>query len=66
MKPGDMIKLNPEFYPREENYVGVLIEKHAGRKWNGKTISKWVVMIKDRIHPYYIDQDDMEIVNESR
>jgi hypothetical protein len=66
MKVGDLVKLNPEFYPREENHVGVLIEKRAAKRWNGKSTYKWVVMIKDRIHPYYIEQEDMELVDESR
>ena len=66
MKVGDLVKLNPEFYPREENHVGVLIEKVLSNKWNGVPTNKWIVMIKDRIHPYYIEQEDMELFNESR
>ena len=66
MKVGDLIKLDPEYYPREENYVGVLIENVLGNKWNGVPTINWGIMIRDRIHPYCIDQEDMELVDESR
>ena len=66
MKVGDMVKLDPEYYPREENYVGVLIAKVLSKKCNGKPTTNWVIMMRDRIHQYCIDQEDMELVDESR
>ena len=57
---GDLVRLDPELYVREKGYVGLLL-----RRWPLVT-GKWMVMIKDRVHPYYIDEEDMEVVNESR
>lgn len=61
MKTGDLVKLDPEIYVREKGYVGQVLERaptHFGERW--------IVMIKGRVHPYYINEEDMEIVSESR
>ena len=62
MKVGDMVKLNPEFYVREKNYTGILVEKAESTRL--RSHKKWIVMIRGRIHPYFIDQTDMEVINE--
>ena len=57
MKVGDLVRLDPEIYVREKGCIGQLLERapvHFGEKW--------IVMIKDRVHPYYIDRKDMEAV----
>jgi len=59
MKVGDLVRLDPELYRREKGYVGLLLHLTP-------VTGKWMVMIKDRVHPYYIDEEDMEVVNESR
>ena len=58
MKQGDLVRLDPELYIREKNDIGVLVEKAPPR--NGV---QWIVMIRGRVHPYYIDQKDMVLVN---
>lgn len=61
MKIGDLVRLDPEVYVREKGCIGQLLEQapvHFGEKW--------IVMIKDRVHPYYINEEDMEVVNEGR
>ena len=61
MKVGDLVRLDPEIYVREKGYVGQLLERaptHFGEKW--------IVLIKDRVHPYYINEEDMQVINESR
>lgn len=61
MKTGDLVRLDPEIYVREKGCVGQVLERaptHFGEKW--------IVMIKGRVHPYYISEEDMEIVSESR
>ena len=55
MQPGDLVKLDPELYPREKDDVGVLVEVAPER--NGV---QWIVMIRGRLHPFYIDEKDME------
>ncbi len=59
MKVGDLVRLDPELYVREKGYVGLLLHLTP-------VAGKWMVMIKDRVHPYYIDEEDMEVINESR
>ena len=61
IKVGDLVRLDPELYVRERGCVGQVLEPapvHFGEKW--------IVMIKDRVHPYYIDEKDMEKISESR
>ena len=58
MKAGDLIKLDPELYIREKNDTGILVERAPVKL-------HWVVMIRGRIHPYYIDEEDMVVINES-
>ena len=63
MKIGDLVRLDPELYVREKGYIGQLLERAQPRTGLGK---KRIVMIKDRVHPYYIAEDDMEVISESR
>ena len=61
MKVGDLVGLDPELYVRERGCVGQILERaptHFGEKW--------IVMIKGRVHPYYIDGKNMTVLNESR
>ena len=61
MKVGDLVRLDPELYAREKDCVGQVLERaavHFGKRW--------IVMIKGRVHPYYIDEKDMEVVSETR
>jgi hypothetical protein len=61
MKSGDLVTLDPEIYVREKGYVGQLLERaptHFGERW--------IVLIKGRVHPYYVDGSDMEVIGESR
>ena len=73
MKVGDIVRLDPKLYAREKDYVGQLIEgapagklQIAGYSGYFATSPRWIVMIKDRIHPYYIAENDMAVINESR
>ncbi len=61
MKVGDLVRLDPEIYAREDGFIGQILERapvHFGERW--------IVMIKNRVHPYYIDEKDMEVISESR
>jgi hypothetical protein len=61
MKIGDLVELDPELYVREKGYVGQILERapvHFGERW--------VVLIKGRVHPYSIDEEDMRVINENR
>ena len=59
MRVGDLVTLCPDLYPRLEGQLGILIKKAPMRQG-----VQWVVMINNRISPYYIDEGDM--INESR
>ena len=61
MKVGDLVRLDPELYVREKGCVGQVIERAPT-----SLEKKWIVLIKGRVHPYYIVEDDMEVINESR
>ena len=61
MKVGDLVKLDPEVYTREKGCVGQLLDRapvHFGERW--------IVMINDRVHPYFINEKDMEVVSAGR
>ena len=59
MSPGDLVTLCPELYPRHKGKLGILIERAPMRRG-----VQWIVMINNRINPYYVDEGDM--TNESR
>jgi hypothetical protein len=61
VKPGDLVKVDGYLYPRLKDKVGMLVEK-APRRID----VQWIVSISGRLHPYYIGEQDMELVNESR
>lgn len=63
MKVGDLVRLDPELYVREKDHVGQIIERAPSTSFLG---SQWIVMIKDRIHPYHIAEEDMVVVNDNR
>ena len=54
MKIGDLIEVDSFLYPRLKSKTGVLIKEAPERE--GK---QWIVFIMDRVHPYYIDENDM-------
>ena len=73
MKVGDIVRLDPERYIVEKDYVGQIIERApvgtllaAGYSGYFSGGPRWIVLIKDRIHPYYIAENDMAVINESR
>lgn len=61
MKPGDLVKVDGYLYPRLKGCVGMLVEK-APRRID----VQWIVSISGRLHPYYIGEQDMELVNGGR
>ena len=62
MSVGDLVQLCPGRYPQYTGLTGVLIDygTHASRS------IPWVVMINGAIHPTYVFQLEMELVNENR
>lgn len=61
MKSGDLVKVDGYLYPRLKDKVGMLVEK-APRRID----VQWIVSISGRLHPYYIGEQDMELVNGNR
>jgi hypothetical protein len=61
MKSGDLVKIDCYLYPRLKDKVGILVEKAPER-----VNVQWIVSIANRLHPFYIDEKDMELVNASR
>ncbi len=54
---GTMVSLCPDLYGRFAGQVGVLVEMAPKRRG-----IQWIVMIGGRVHPYYIDEEDMSLV----
>ena len=55
MKIGDLVTLCPRGYPQYKGQVGMLVEK--------RFTGRWLVMIGGcTLHPYVIDELDMEAV----
>lgn len=57
MKIGDLISLDGYLYPQYKDRLGVIVDSH---------LDGWIVMISGRLHPYKIDEDDMEARDECR
>lgn len=57
MKVGDLVQIDGYLYPQYKDKLGVIVESFR----NG-----WIVMINGRLHPYKIDEDDMEVHDGSR
>ena len=58
MRVGDLVKLEDVGYPQYRGKLGVLVE----RRYTGR----WIVMIGSVLHPYVVDETDMELINENR
>ncbi|MAI58229.1 MAG: hypothetical protein CML56_04515 [Rhodobacteraceae bacterium] len=61
MKTGDLVKVDGYLYPRLKGKIGMLVEK-APLRFN----VQWIVSIAGRPHPFYIGEEDMEVISESR
>ena len=59
MKPGDLVKVDDHLYPRLKGLVGMLVERAPPR-----IDVQWIISIAGRLHPFYIGEEDMEVVNE--
>ena len=57
MQVGDLVQIDGYLYPQYKDKLGVIVESFR----NG-----WIVMIDGRLHPYKIDEEDMEVHDESR
>ena len=58
MKVGDLIKLNDVDYPQYRDKVALIVEvRHSDR---------FVVSVGDKIHPYFVYKNSIEVLNESR
>jgi len=57
LKVGDLVTVDGYLYPRLKGAVGILVRNHhfGGRE------CKWIVHIGGRLHPYAIDESDMEL-----
>jgi hypothetical protein len=51
---GDLVTVDEDLYPRLKGLTGVLIERAPIR-----TGSQWIVMIMNRMHPFYIDEGEL-------
>ena len=61
MKVGDLVQLDGYLYPQYKGKLGVIVEPFPTQGPPG-----WIVMIKGRLHPYKITEDDMEVYDENR
>jgi|LWDU01.1.fsa_nt_gi hypothetical protein len=59
MKDGDLVKLCSLGYPQHKGKIGMLIEQV-------ELLGRWIVMIGGVLHPYVVDERDMELRDESR
>lgn len=55
---GDLVTVDGDLYPRLKGLTGVLIERAPIRAG-----VQWIVMIMNRMHPFYIDENDMKLVD---
>lgn len=61
MQIGDLVRLDEWQYPQYKGALGVVTgsRDHALER-------RWKVYIKGRLHPYFVDENALEVVNESR
>ena len=60
MKVGDLVKFDEWQYPQYKGKIGVIAgsRQHLLEK-------RWKVYVKGRLHPYMVDEDSLEVVNET-
>ena len=54
MKEGTLAVLDHDLYGRFGDHLALLVERAPVRK--GK---QWVVLIKGKVHPFYVDEEDI-------
>jgi hypothetical protein len=64
VKVGDLVKLCEIGYPQYVGLLGILVRGGVGI--GSAPSTPWVVMINGKLHTFYINEDDMEAINESR
>jgi hypothetical protein len=57
MKVGDLVKLNDVDYPQYRGKVALIIEVRPS--------DRFVVSVGDKIQPYFVYKDSIEVLNES-
>jgi len=62
VKIGDLVKLCEIGYPQYVGLLGILVRCGS----SPAPSTPWVVMINGKLHTFYINEDDMEAINESR
>jgi|10_taG_2_1085330.scaffolds.fasta_scaffold39763_5 hypothetical protein len=58
MKVGDLVKLNDVDYPQFRDKVALIVEVRLS--------DRFVVSVGDKIHPYFVHKNSIEVLNESR
>ncbi len=59
---GDLVRLDSGSYPQYAGLTGVLIDYGV----HASSSIPWQVMIDGRLHPFYVNQNEMELVSENR
>lgn len=63
MKAGDLVKFDECYYPQYEGELGLLVRKRADLVRHGRD-PEWQVWVKGRVHPFYVDEEEMQVVGE--
>ena len=57
MKIGDLVKFSEECYPEYKGLIGMLTGKEHSVDHVGGY--RWQVMVRGRIHPFYVPSEDI-------
>ena len=61
MKAGDLVKFDECYYPQYEGELGLLVRKRTD-VMRHRHDPEWEVWVKGRVHPFYVDEEEMQVV----
>ena len=56
MKAGDLVKFDECYYPQYKGELGLLVRKRV------EVASAWEVWVGGRVHPFFVDEEEMQVV----
>ena len=64
MKAGDLVKLDECYYPQYKGELGLLVRKRAEVVFCHGKDTEWEVWVGGRVHPFFVDEEEMQVVGE--
>tara|TARA_B100000674_G_scaffold427796_1_gene382731 strand:- start:561 stop:788 length:228 start_codon:yes stop_codon:yes gene_type:complete len=68
MKAGDLVKFDECYYPQYRGELGLLVRKRKAEvvgccdQGCYSKDTEWEVWVKGRVHPFFVDEEEMQVV----